>query len=576
MKRKNIVFLVILIILVLAFAGLFYLKSYFTQDRVKALLVSELEKKWKGKIAIENLDFSLFRGVELRGIRVEPEGGKEGMGSFQCEQVFLRPRLFPLIFGQLVMGEVRLIRPQIFILGKVEGMAALPALFLKREVGEERKEEKVRGEGRKRLSLMVEDLKVKKGELVLLNPEGYRLLPPVLQLEEIELSASHLSLSSPIPFTFSSRLKGVESEPLRIEGVINPREKAEDLNILWEKLQLKSFNKALPTIHPLLSQGEVDLELHLNIHGASPVLSKGRIKIIQGRFAQKESPEKKGKGHEEDFDAEVSYQLTWDQRKEVYGKVEKGRFVYRGLDMNEFEGNFSWKEKTLNLTEVKGRLGEGFIQGKAEIGLGKEGTKFSLSLKGQSLPLNNLLSLSASDLKKNLSGSLSGEAELKGMLGIKGLEREELQGNVKIRLQQGRVTGVKVLEQLSATLGYGGLSPLIISEGKMDLQVEEGKVKTEGWIKTSDLEVSYRGNVKLDSSLNLLFELKCSPRIFPKFTGLRIADLLRDENGWLVIPLKLKGTLDDPSLRLHSSELKKRLKDKLKDEFLERLEEEGV
>jgi hypothetical protein len=560
MKRSRVAFIVFLASIVLILSGLFYLKLYFTPERVKALLLSEIGKRWEGKIAIEYLDFSLLRGVELRGIKVETVGGKEGVGSFQCEQAFLRPRLFPLIYGQLVMGEVHLVKPQFFIIGRVEGMAALPSLFLKREKSGEKKGEEAHREETRRLSLMIENLRVERGGLVLLDPQGYRFLPPVLQVEEIGFSASHLSLSAPNNFTFSGQLKGIESEPLKIKGVINPAEKSGDLNILWKRLQVKSFNESLRIAHPFLSQGEVDLETHLNIKEASPLNSEGRIKVTGGRFAQRTSPEKKEKTHS-DFDAEVRYQLTWDQGKGLHGKVEKGRFLSQGSDIHEIEGSFTYEGKCLTLTGMKGKLGQGLIQGRGEIGFEKERTSFTLALEGKRLSLDTLLSPSAPDLRKNLMGSLSGEGKVSGIWEKKGINQEELQGKGEIRLHQGKIGGIKVLEQLSLLLGYGGLNPLLVSEGKMNFQVEEGKVKTDGWFKAPDLEVSYRGYVRLDSKLKILIELKCSPSIFSKFTGVGIAGLFQDKEGWIVIPLKLKGTWDNPSLRLHSSKFKKQWKD---------------
>ncbi|MCX5887445.1 MAG: AsmA family protein, partial [Proteobacteria bacterium] len=262
-------------------------------------------------------------------------------------------------------------------------------------------------------------------------------------------------------------------------------------------------------------------------------------------------------------EAEGTYQLTWEQGKELEGKVGKGKVVYRGVTLKDLGGNFSWKEKTLNLTGVKGKMGEGFIQAKGDIGFAKEGQDFSIEVRADRIPIDQCLSLSASNSRRDITGNLSGEVKLNGMWEKKGINKEQLQGNGRISLSQGKIAGIKVLEQASTILGYEGLSPLTVSAGKMDFQVGEGKVKTDGWLKAPDLEVSYKGNVRLDSTLNLVMELRCAPRIFARFTGRAVVDLLKDERGWIVIPLKVKGTWDDPSVRLHSSEFKKKIKDTL-------------
>jgi len=558
MKKVKIILSVLLTFFILCMAGLFYLRAYFTQERIKALILPVLEKKLKGTISINNFDFSLFRGIELGGIKVQT-GGKGGVSSFQCEQAFLRPRLFPLLFGKLVMSQVSLIRPQFFIIGKVEGIAALPAV-LKGEAG---KEKEPSGEKTEKMDLTIERLKIEQGDLVLINPEGSRLMPPILQLEEINLSASQLSLSSSIPFSFSGRLKGIESEPLKIEGLITPRKKGGEVNISWDKVQVTSINQAIHSAHPFLSQGEVDLAFHLSIREESPLVAEGRLRLANGRLTHPEPAQGRKKIRDDKVEAEGTYQLTWEQGKALEGKVGKGKVVYHGVTLKDLGGNFSWKEKTLNLTGVKGKMGEGVIQAKGDIGFAKEEQDFSIEVKGDRIPIDQCLSLSASNARRDITGNLSGEVKLNGIWEKKGINKEQLQGNGRISLSQGKIAGVKVLEQASTILGYEGLSPLTVSEGKMDFQVGEGKVKTDGWLKAPDLEVSSKGNVRLDSTLNLLMELRCAPRIFSRFNGRAVVDLLKDERGWIVVPLKVKGTWDDPSVRLHSSEFKKKMKDTL-------------
>lgn len=559
MKMKKIVFAILLTFLLLGLAGILYLKSYFTQERIKALFLPALENKLHGKISIDNFGFSFIRGIELSGINVQMEG-KKGVSSFQCEQALLRPRLFPLIFGQLVVSEIRLMRPQFFILGGAESIAAFPAGLLKRESGGEREEKK--SKERETTSIVVEGLKIEKGDILLINPEGSGFLPPLLQLEAIDFAASNLSLSSSIPFSFSGKFKGIESDPLRIRGLISPREKSGEMNIAWEKLQVKSLNKALRATHPFLTQGEVDLELRLNIKEASPLVSEGRIKVAGARLARSEPAGKKGRGNNDDVDAEAIYHLTVNPGKGVEGKIEKARLVYRNLEMKEVESTFSWQEKTLNLTQVKANVGKGLIQGQGTITFDKEARHFSIDLKGDRIPIDRLLLLTKSDPKRNITGILAGDCRFAGMWEKKELSKEDLQGDGEIRLQEGKISGVKSLEKASALLGYEGLSPLTVSEGKMGFRLEEGKVKTEGWLKSPDLEVSYKGNVKLDSSLNLHMEIMCSPRIFANFKGSGMTDLLKDEQGRVIIPLKLKGTWNEPSVSLDTSEFKKMIKDK--------------
>ncbi len=80
------------------------------------------------------------------------------------------------------------------------------------------------------------------------------------------------------------------------------------------------------------------------------------------------------------------------------------------------------------------------------------------------------------------------------------------------------------------------------------------------------------GNIGLDETLDLAFDVKLSPRLTDK--ALRnpgIASYIKDEKGWGRIPVKISGKLSNPSYRVDVAKAGKRVIKKKAEELLEDL-----
>jgi hypothetical protein len=102
--------------------------------------------------------------------------------------------------------------------------------------------------------------------------------------------------------------------------------------------------------------------------------------------------------------------------------------------------------------------------------------------------------------------------------------------------------------------------------------VKDEKVFLDGWIRSPLFKVSPKGMVDFDKKLDIPTELKLSPSLMGSMKGkLASIRLLDDEQGWKVIPLRIKGTTDKPSVNLDEEALSKQLGRGLTKEIEKRL-----
>ena len=102
--------------------------------------------------------------------------------------------------------------------------------------------------------------------------------------------------------------------------------------------------------------------------------------------------------------------------------------------------------------------------------------------------------------------------------------------------------------------------------------MKDEKVFLDGWIQSSLFKVSPKGMVDFEKRLDIPTELKLSPSLSGNLKG-RLAEIkfVEDEQGWRIIPLRIKGTTDKPSVNLDEEALGKQLGRGLTKELEKRL-----
>jgi hypothetical protein len=135
-----------------------------------------------------------------------------------------------------------------------------------------------------------------------------------------------------------------------------------------------------------------------------------------------------------------------------------------------------------------------------------------------------------------------------------------LNGAAAAKLGKGAIKQSQIFDAIALLTGIPSLKNPGFDEGLFNFDVKNEKVFLDGWIRSPLLKVSPKGMVDFEKRLDIPTELKLSPSLTGSLKGkLASIKFLDDEQGWKVIPLRIRGTTDKPSVNLDEEALSKQL-----------------
>ena len=164
--------------------------------------------------------------------------------------------------------------------------------------------------------------------------------------------------------------------------------------------------------------------------------------------------------------------------------------------------------------------------------------------------------------KRALKGNLTGEVSIRLPLGG-GRVSQRLQGTGKLVARDGELTNVNLIKKVQRVTGMIGLTP--------DQQREATTFKTMSgdftigagvtdfsrlYLVNPQMEVIGNGTMTLDHpTLDILLNTTLSPVISARTGRSRSATFFKDGQGHIVVPLKVTGPVENPSVNLNAEKL---------------------
>lgn len=132
-----------------------------------------------------------------------------------------------------------------------------------------------------------------------------------------------------------------------------------------------------------------------------------------------------------------------------------------------------------------------------------------------------------------------------------GSSPEGLVGQGILHLDPGKIPGHPILSKVESILGMRGLVGGDYEASDAKFQVADKRVTIEGFsLKTRQASLSLAGDVELDGPLRLLLRLRAKvDELSVPGVPRRVLKTLADGEGWVVIPLKVTGTREDPHVQ---------------------------
>jgi hypothetical protein len=168
--------------------------------------------------------------------------------------------------------------------------------------------------------------------------------------------------------------------------------------------------------------------------------------------------------------------------------------------------------------------------------------------------------------KHALKGNLSGEVLVKLPLGGSSSTVRRLQGNGKLVARDGELTNTSLISKVRRVTGFIGLSQderrqattLKILETEFTLADGFAAFKRIHMV-NPQLEVNGNGTMTLERpKLNLALETALSAQASARAGKGRTASFFKDSRGRVVVPLKISGPVESPSVDMDSAKLVQR------------------
>ena len=190
-----------------------------------------------------------------------------------------------------------------------------------------------------------------------------------------------------------------------------------------------------------------------------------------------------------------------------------------------------------------------------------------LSVSG---PSNNLVTQARGqfkDVKVNgkraLKGNLSGEVFLRLPLGNGGPATKRLQGNGKLAARDGELTNLDLIKKIERVTGMIGLSKDERRQATTFKTLEADFILggsyaefTRLYLLNPQLEVKGTGTMTLEQpNLDLALTTALAPQASARAARAKVATFFRDKQGRVVVPLKVNGPVENPSVNLNTEKL---------------------
>jgi hypothetical protein len=244
------------------------------------------------------------------------------------------------------------------------------------------------------------------------------------------------------------------------------------------------------------------------------------------------------------------------------------QFVALGADFENIQSHLTYKNRILKMDKAQLSAYGGKLNANLELGLKKDGLSYNFSSGLDGVNFEEVLGTHMPSWKNVLSGSMTGSASLSG----KGLMREELEKNLRGALSGKVLDGsfdlplLTIIDTLSDSMPK--MSKFAKSAGVDVSKAAKGE-RAKGAFKTMDIdakivgrevilekmEIEYdpkfaggqlifkaKGTVDFDQKIALTGTLLADPKILK----LEEAKALIGKSGLAEVPMKIKGTIEQP------------------------------
>jgi uncharacterized protein involved in outer membrane biogenesis len=523
-KLLKVTAIVVGVLVLLVIALSIFVKSYLSSDRLKPIILPRAEAMTGRKVQLDEINVSLFSGIVAKGLSVKEKDGQRDflkIGSF-----VLSYKLLPLLKKQLVISKIEIVSPSVSVKKERGGKYNFSDIMGK--PSQERK-----------------------------KPSGPEHKPEDKSLP-VSVVADRLLIRN-ASLTFADEAKGLPDISLALDaefkgGLEKDGAPRMDFGVISIKqLQLKLKDREIKV------SGKVDMDAKSLRANLQTVIGKDSIQLSATAKDYRSAP---------DIVADIQAKTLDLQQLMGFSGEKKGK--------EEGVAQMSPKRETKAESSGGGMTEKLKASGKITV---DKATYQDYTIKALRIPFQyakGILKIDPLGLQFSGEGSFTAEGSLNGKLQCAGEEastiQKTLKGTAVAKLGKGAIKQSQIFDAISILTGIPSLRNPGFDQGLFNFDVKEERIFLDGWISSDLFKMGPKGVVDFEKRLDIPTELKLSPSLTGNLKGkLAAINFLDDEHGWKVIPLRIKGTTDKPSITLDEEVLSKQLGRGLKREIERRL-----
>jgi hypothetical protein len=544
-----------------------FVHFYLTEDRIKALIIPPAEEALGRKVHIGSIDVGLFTGITVRDFSVKETDGKTDFLS--TGEFVLRYNLWPLLQGAVVVSEVRLDEPRVWILRDKQGKFNFETLAFLAE-GEEKKAEPEPGPeagAALPLALTVEKVKINRAQVVVRDATGE--IPDTDARADLvvalDVGRDLASLSYKGNLSFVADLVYGEVKP-NISGKSDFDQDrlgyAVDVILDDQKARLsgevKNYAK-VPDIRLDITSEVMDIDRLLAVTAGLPAASGD---------GEKRTPAEVPK---------VSGQppgTALPQGLRASGEVKVGKTLYKGLEVKDFLMRYKLEKGVLTVDDFSAGVAEGQVSSRMKVDLNKPGLIYGGELDVKSVKVQGLLPALANISSEMVSGAMESHFTFSGAGTEWPVLRDALSIEGTYALRDGGLRDIPVTMAIAKLLGLEELKRLSFESLDGTLHVIKGKAAIKSRMSGKDVGARAEGTIGLDGNLDMPVTLLLSPALSEKLRKrASVAKYLTSEEGQTELRLKLAGSLTRPYPTLDTAGVSEQVKETIRKKAVEKLDE---
>lgn len=527
------------------------LPFFLPLEKIKDMATEKISEAINREVKIEKISFNIFSGVKLEKLSVSNRKGYAKNPFVSADVVELRYAFWPIFKRQIIVKEVRLVKPEILVEKNSAGIFNFSDLTKKKAKKPAKKEKEEKKEKKKSFSLIVDTFSIRKARIT--YADYVTKQTSEIKNADLRVSGITLSMLKPIGLKFNATAsyKGKDI-PLSLATKIGLDLKKQKisvpslaLSIAGEKVNLSANVSNWKTglaVDFSLSSNKLSLDTFLAVlSGGAP---KEKKKLAPGELTKKVDK------------ATAKIKSSYN----INGNINVENVMFKEFSIEKIDLSLSLANKKAGLKIKEIALYDGKLSGTATVDLRKSGLSYDLKdlkLEGfNSTPLiNDIVSVFLTklpdyeDLKDKVYGKLSVGISLSG----NGVETKEIFANAvgdgSFKLVGAEIKKMKIMTKIAETIKSNSL--------KEDMKFKDinaafsikNRVLTAKNLKfyDKDIQATFNGSVDL-ANLKWVEGNRLVVKVSPALSqGIPSEfNMFRDENGWFELTFEITGSLKAP------------------------------